>query len=331
MAEQKKNFEVVKKYYFRKNGEVEQQGYDWIGKACGKLYPVQLDGKLGFADSNGEIVVPIIYDRRGRINDTVWVGNGTYLDLAKDGKYGLVKTDGTVALDFQWDKVNLCELNENFLPVANEKKWGFVNVETGCVQVELIYDEVKFFKEGVAPVRVGDKWGMVDMNGNIIAQAKYLIDSHFVENFAIVFEGGSCKWGYNSRMISDSNCKIISKQGVELVTDCSWIDRTGKTDIFTLTTTKDCKKCKVVKQFLVFPEYIIIIEDGEYLKGYINDKGIYSVNDDYMADGDFSRTHYEHAKYSGDGNWTAIDLTGKEIQLDQSKIDEIKAELLKDV
>ena len=52
MAKAEKNFEVVKKYYFRKNGVLETQGYDWIGEACLELYPVELDGKLGFADSN---------------------------------------------------------------------------------------------------------------------------------------------------------------------------------------------------------------------------------------------------------------------------------------
>ena len=203
MAKKEKNFEVVKKYYFRKEGIVETKGYDWIGEACFELYPVELDGKLGFADCNGEIVVPIIYDRQCHINDTVWAGNKQYLDLRKNKLYGLIKHDGTEVIAFQWEDMELSKLSEDLLPVSTEKKWGFVNVITGKTQVEPAYDKVEFFINGFAPVRIEDKWGMIDINGNVIIQPKYLLDSHFVGDFAIMFEGGSYECGRNTRLVSD--------------------------------------------------------------------------------------------------------------------------------
>ena len=45
MASNEKNFDVVRRYHFRKNGVVDSQGYDWIGEARYGLYPVELDGK----------------------------------------------------------------------------------------------------------------------------------------------------------------------------------------------------------------------------------------------------------------------------------------------
>src|SRR5699024_10841790 len=124
----------------------------------------------------------------------VWTGNSEYLDLRKDKLYGLIRHDGTEVIEFQWEDMSLRKLSEDLLPVAIGKKWGFVNVKTGKTQVQPAYDDVKFFKNGFAPVRIDKKWGMIDVNGNVIIKPKYLLDSHFVVDFAIMFEGGSYRY-----------------------------------------------------------------------------------------------------------------------------------------
>lgn len=327
MAKTEKNFEVVKKYYFRKEGVLEEKGYDWIGEACFELYPVELDGKLGFANGNGEIVVPIIYDRQAHINDTVWTGNPEYLDLSQNKLYGLIKHDGTLVIEFCWEDMDLRKLSEDLIPVAVDKKWGFVNVKTGKTQVKPTYDEVEFFKDGFAPVRLEDKWGIIDVNGNVIAHPKYLLDSHFKGDFAIMFEGGSCRYMRNTIMISDSNCKIINKKGAEIVTDCSWIERTG-VNVFTLTRRVDGKEVKSVKQLIAFPDYIVVIDDGDYMEGYITPKGNYS--EEFIYDEELKKwsASYTHAKYVGGGNWSAIDYTGKPIEISEDRLQEVRKSLL---
>src|SRR5574344_1233313 len=135
MANGEKNLEVIKKYYFRKNGVLETNGYDWIGDAEFNIYPVKLDGKFGFADNNGEIVVPIIYEK-------CWNINSKYIALKKDNLLGLIKHDGTIVVEFCWEDMKLEKLNEALLPVKINEKWGFVNVKTGKVQVKPIYSEV---------------------------------------------------------------------------------------------------------------------------------------------------------------------------------------------
>lgn len=296
MAKAEKNFEVVKKYYFRKNGVVETKGYDWIGKARFELYPVELDGKLGFADSNGEIVIPIIYDRQFHINDTVWTGNREYLDLKKNNLYGLIKHDGSLVIDFCWSDMKLYKLSEDLVPVAIDKKWGFVNVKTGETQVEPAYDKVEFFKDGFAPVRIKDKWGMIDVNGNMIVKPKYLLDSRFEGDFAIMFEGGSCE----HRMVSNSDCKIVNKKGYEIVSGCSWIDRIG-INIFLLRRKENGRTVERVKQLIALSDYIVVIDDAEYL---------------------------EDSKCVGGGTWSVIDYSGKPIKIPDYKLQEVKESLL---
>ncbi len=320
MAKVEKNFEVVKKYYFRKKGVLETQGYDEIGEAYFELYPVELDGKLGFADSNGEIVIPIIYDRQLH-------GNNEYLDLKKNNLCGLIKHDGSLVIDFCWDDMKLNDLSEDLIPVAIDKKWGFVNVKTKETQIEPAYDKVKFFKNGFAPVCINDKWGMIDANGNMIAKPKYLLDSYFEGDFAIVFEGGSWEYGRGGRIISDSNCKIVNKKGYEIVSDCSWIERTG-INTFTLKRKENGQTVKTVKQFIAFLDYIVVINDGEYLKGYITTKGKYSEKNEYDEGLKKFSVWYTNAKYVGGGTWSVIDYSGKPIEIPAYKLKEVKESLL---
>lgn len=325
MAKTQKNLEVVKKYYFRKNGVVEPQGYDWIGEPFMELYPVELDGKLGFADVNGEIVIPTIYDSKGYGNNTVWFPSHEYLDLKKNKLCGLIKHDGSLVVDFCWSGMKLALLSEDLIPVAIENKWGFVNVKTGKTQVEVAYDEVESFKDGFAPVCINKKWGMIDVNGNMIVKPKYLLDFRFEGDFTIVFEGGYVKYGPANRFIFDSNCKIINKQGYEIVTDCSWIEVTG-INIFTLSRKEKGKTVKKVKQLIAFPDYIIVIDDGEYLEGYIT-RGKYSKKFEYGEEGEWP-VHYTHAKYIGGGTWSVIDYSGKPIKISGFKLRKIKKSLL---
>lgn len=303
MDKQKKKVEVVKRYHFRRDGVEDTQGYDWIGKKCAAgLYPVELNGKLGFADRNGEIVVPIIYDTLGTCNDTISSCDDTYLNLRKNKLEGLVKNDGTVVVEFKWPDMQLWKLSEDLIPVAIGKKWGFANVKTGKTQVEPAYDEVEFFINGFAPVRIEDKWGIIDKDGNMIIEPKYLIKFWFECDFANVFEGGSVQYCGRSYGISDSNCKIVNKKGYEIITDCSWIDRVGF-NMFSITTEKDGKQITTIKQFIPLSDYIVVIDGGEYVGGYYK------------------------TKYLG-GEWSAIDYTGKPIEIPESELQKVKHKLL---
>ena len=168
---------------------------------------------------------------------------------------------------------------------------------------------------------------MIDANGNMIAKPKYLLDSYFEGDFAIVFEGGSWEYGRGGRIISDSNCKIVNKKGYEIVSDCSWIERTG-INTFTLKRKENGQTVKTVKQFIAFLDYIVVINDGEYLKGYITTKGKYSEKNEYDEGLKKFSVWYTNAKYVGGGTWSVIDYSGKPIEIPAYKLKEVKESLL---
>jgi len=51
-------------------------------------------------------------------------------------------------------------------------KCGFID-KTGKVVIELKYDTLSNFKNGVAAVLIGKKWGFMDKNGKIIIPPQY--------------------------------------------------------------------------------------------------------------------------------------------------------------
>lgn len=313
--------EIVQKYFFRKNDEVECQGYDWIGGLRFGLYPVELNGKLGFANQDGIIVIPTIYDLETHKNGTVHVGNESYFDLQKNGMCGLLKHDGTVVIDFVWENMHFGKLRENLIPVSLNQKWGFVNVKTGELEIKVIYDEVEHFRNGFAPVRLGNNWAIIDKKGNLITPFKYLLDSYFEDDFAIVYEGGYYVNGRNRKDIYNSNTKLITKHGGEIIANYSWIERTGYNTFVLTQRTKD-QVTKSVKQFIPLYDCIIVINDGEYIDGYLTSDGYYSK--DFTS----NAKHYKHAKYCGGGTWSAIDYNGKPIHISESRLQELMRNLL---
>lgn len=328
MASNEKKFDVVRRYHFRRNGVVDSQGYDWIGEARYGLYPVELDGKLGFADNNTKIVIPILYDTEHHINDTVQIGNEEFFDLRKEGLYGLIRHDGTIAVDFCFEDIHLDKLSEDLVPVSINKKWGFVNVKTGKTQIRPTYDEVGSFRGGFAPVCLNSKWGMISSNGSIVLETKYLLESYFENDFAVVFEGGICRRGaWNSIRISESNCKLVDKQGYELISGCSWINKTG-VNTYTFSKMQDSHKVEMVKQFLPFPDYIVVIDNGKYDSGYITTDGRFSKRFIYDEVLGIDSIHYPNARYRGGGTWSVIDYTGKEITIPENELQKIKEALL---
>ena len=62
------------------------------------LAPAKKDGKYGFIDRTGKVVVPFIYGDG-------WT-SGPYLSVKKDGKWGVISTDSKVILPFEYASIS---------------------------------------------------------------------------------------------------------------------------------------------------------------------------------------------------------------------------------
>lgn len=139
-----------------------------------KYAAVQLNGKWGYIDQQGELVVQPIYDSVEKAN--YWPD--MYIAVSLNGKYGV--------------------LNKSFEEIIHPQ-----------------YDEIGEFLYGVAAVRNGDKWGVVDTKGDLVVPITYARTQPAPGGNAFVavkLDKGSLLWGMMDKkgnlVIPTTNCAI---------------------------------------------------------------------------------------------------------------------------
>ena len=131
---------------------------------------------------------------------------------------------------------------------AGVGKWGFVTAD-GKVAVDFTFDRVQLFSEGLAAVRVGNKWGFIDRRGTLVIAAEFedgsRLEPHgpgigppiwsFSEGLAAVYKDG--RWQFIDKSgraaIAGSFAKVGGgfRNGIVTVCGtktCGYIDRTGR-------------------------------------------------------------------------------------------------------
>ncbi len=84
---------------------------------------------------------------------------------------------------------------EEWIKVSKNGKWGFSNGLKTVIEPR--FDEVFCFKEGVACVDDGGKFGYIDTAGNYVIEPRFECAMSFSEGMAVFFEGEKC--GYIDR------------------------------------------------------------------------------------------------------------------------------------
>lgn len=106
--------------------EIERKTYD------GPLFPAVKDGKYGFIDIKGNIVIPPIFTSAKYFSEglaAVQVGGRSYIDSSTDGGQYIGSEKG---------------------------KWGYID-RTGEIKIPPQFSEAREFSEGLAAVAVGDE------------------------------------------------------------------------------------------------------------------------------------------------------------------------------
>lgn len=174
--------------------------------------------KYGYADKYGNLRIPYIYDyacefscgyalvsKNGKSyyidknNKTVFGSDdGTYKfyydfseDLcvaSRDGKFGFLNKDGSVAIDFVYD--DAYSFSEGLACVGRDNKLGYIN-RNGEEVIGFEYDSAGAFESGRARVSMGGKYGFIDVQGNRCVPIIYEKATEFCEDVSCVrLEGG---------------------------------------------------------------------------------------------------------------------------------------------
>jgi len=142
----------------------EETGY-WFsnGVLC-----VKKDKLWGVINSCGDLVFDFMFIDRPLFED-----NGYARAYIARHKCGMIDCKGNVLIDFKYD---------NVFPYGED---GYARVEKGCylgtidregkehIKPRMKFQQIRTFHDGIAPAKVGTKWGLIDTEGNHISAFKY--------------------------------------------------------------------------------------------------------------------------------------------------------------
>ena len=173
----KVSFVVVKndKYsLYNEQGEKVSEFYDYISDRFNRAfdyidtssialdntyrgYVVDIDGKEGLINYQGQIVIPLMYEQIFNRS----IQDETFL-VEKDGLFGVVDKNNDVVLPI------ICEeIEDNICLVEATQQYIIIN-QTGFPITEDLFDEVIALDANTYKVRLLDEWFILDNEGNVI-------------------------------------------------------------------------------------------------------------------------------------------------------------------
>jgi len=189
-----------------------------VGDFHDGLTRVKIDGKYGFSDTIGNIVIPAKYDAAG-----VFSGGRAQVGLRSEGHiivYGYIDKAGNEVVPIKYTSIersieglaivrsensnfgiinkagneitpmkyyNIWDFCEGFAKVclSFRENFGFVDV-TGREITPLKYSSAENFSEGFAKVGIYEKYGYIDKTGNEVIPLKYDAAENFHNGIALV-------------------------------------------------------------------------------------------------------------------------------------------------
>ena len=204
-----------------------------------ELFAVQKDGKTGFIDRTGKVVIPFQFDSAQSFYE------GLALVMLKGKKFFIDRTGHTV-FEVKFDIVrNFSEglaavnVGETRIPniglIDKPGKWGYID-KTGKLAIPMKYTHAENFSEGLAAIKDGDKGAFIDHDAKIVFEVPLDVTLEFHEGIVGVLYRGTLAYfdrtgkkispplGYGPKNHSFSEGLVP----VEINGKSGFMDRTGK-------------------------------------------------------------------------------------------------------
>ncbi len=148
-----------------------------------KLHAVEDNaGKIGFANTQGNLVIPYRYDKYKLI--------GEKLIGVKEGEnWGVIDHSGKVVITPKYDDIDEPKEGMSLITALENynMKFGFMN-EDGVIVIPPIYDDAMFFSEGLAHVKQNNLYGYINKSGNVVIPFQYGTARNFNHHHIAIVE-----------------------------------------------------------------------------------------------------------------------------------------------
>ncbi len=236
------------------------------------LFIVGQNKKFGLLDEKGKEIIPLKYDAIIEFNNNL-------VKVQLNEKYGLLDLEGNEVLPIDNDKIQTSWSSLTCYFFQKNNKWGVFDPKAKKVITVPIYDEMINRKGELVMVRIGKKYGIVNLSGKETINVMY----DFID-------------------ILGANTILLKKDSLYGFSDAS-----GKI------------RLPLKYQEILLPNYewnywgkinknarLAVKENGKW--GFLNSKNEYAVPAKYERVGNF---RYDLAKVYLNGKWEYINRSGK--------------------
>ncbi|KAA3650637.1 MAG: WG repeat-containing protein [Bacteroidetes bacterium] len=157
--------------------------YGSIGSFNDSLILIAKDEKYGFANYNGEIVIPIEFDFNPNVLVYAQFNNGFAKYLLKE-KIGVINTKAEKVVPAIFEDMD--EYSDlTFFAVKKRGKWGYSD-QNLRLAIPYKFQYAKTFKEDIGIVKEKEKWYFINKDGQPINQYKYDNILYLLSNYYLV-------------------------------------------------------------------------------------------------------------------------------------------------
>lgn len=213
-------------YYVDKNGYkklVPDFKVDSLGVFGNKLAPYKTAESYSYIDEYANKATELTYDFAGGFANK-------RAAVKKDGKWAVIKNDFSQVTDFIYDDVLVDDFgfatSQNVYIAKLDGKYHIFDLDGNMIGSEG-FDEAKaFMSDDATAVKIGDKWGFANKNGEIELMTEYKDAKPFANGFAAVYDGKN--WGYinkNATVVIDfefNEAGCFNSSGVASVRKGTW-------------------------------------------------------------------------------------------------------------
>lgn len=204
------SFPEQKSGYLDADGRIVlEPQFDYARSFEGDRAAVRIDGKHGFINRKGELVLDAIYD-----TIYVWGYKHGIVPVEFNGKWGCIDEDGNFVVEPIYDKIDWTE-DENgpgyfepkvdykdaVLLVTSNEKLGLVD-RSGKVLCPPRFDSISKFADGIAFVTSQGFKALIDTYGVLQTELRFHDVKRFTQGLACVAtmgDDGATLWGYIDR------------------------------------------------------------------------------------------------------------------------------------
>lgn len=146
------------------------------GQINNSLIPSKKEGRWGYTNTAGKMVIPYKYDAVSDFSEGLAV-------VVHNDMYGAIDTTGKTVVPFKYDHLDNFSDGLALFTKDGNGLIGFVDSK-GYEAIEPIWDMGLGFSEGLAAVGVtfdgGYKWGFIDTTGKVVIKLQY--DAVYIED-----------------------------------------------------------------------------------------------------------------------------------------------------